>query len=225
MSGDDGGTGPRSGAERGPANRDGRPGVAVWFDLDGTLLRLDRPYEDVLREAFGRHLDGPAVDRAVGAYDFLDRFGAFEPAPYRGAMAGVVEAVGADVDPGTLVDALRGAEYGALGVPDGTREALSAVDAPLGVLTNGLPAWQRGKLAHHGLATPFEAVVASYEAGAHKPDPAPFDLARERLAADRHVMVGDDREADVEGARAAGFEAVHATDGVASVREALRGSL
>jgi len=54
-------------------------------------------------------------------------------------------------------------------------------------------------------------------------DPAVwFDLARERLSADRHVMVGDDREADVEGARAAGFEAIHAPDGIASVREELR---
>jgi len=57
-------------------------------------------------------------------------------------------------------------------------------------------------------------------------DPAVwFDLARERLSADRHVMVGDDREADVEGARAAGFEAIHAPDGIASVREELRALL
>ena len=207
MRGDSAGTGDGAAAD-----------VAVWFDLDGTLLRLDRPYEDVLRAAFGRHLDGADVDRAVEAYDFLDRFRALESDPYRAAMAGVAEAVRADVAPGTLLEALRGAEYAAAGVPTGTCGTLDDIDAPLGVLTNGLPAWQRGKLEHHGLLGRFEAVVASYEAGAHKPDPAPFDLARERLAAARHAMVGDDPEADVEGARAAGFEAVHAPDGAASAR-------
>lgn len=200
--------------------RDAGP-VAVWFDLDGTLLHLDRPYGGVLREAFGRHLDGPDVDRAVEAYDFLDRFRALEPDPYAGAMAGVAESVAADAGPAVLVDTLREVEYGATTVPAGTRGTLAGIDAPLGVLTNGLPAWQRGKLAARDLLAPFDTVVASYEAGAHKPDRAPFDLARERLPADRHVVVGDDREADVEGARAAGFDAVHATDGVASVRDEL----
>jgi putative hydrolase of the HAD superfamily len=200
--------------------------VVVWFDLDGTLITLDRPYEAVLREAFGRCLDGADVDRAVRAYDFLDRFAALETDPYGSAMAAVGEAgearvdegPGADVVPSSLVAALREAEYGAMRVPDGTRETLAGLDAPLGVLTNGLPAWQRGKLASHDLAAPFDAVVTSYEAGAHKPDPAPFALARERLAADRHVMVGDDRGADVEGARTAGFDALYATDGIAAVR-------
>ena len=200
--------------------------VAVWFDLDGTLLRFDRPYEAVLREAFGRRFEEAALDRAVGAYDFLDRFGALEADPYRAAMTAAAEAAGdgaagnaeTDADPSALVDALREVEYGAMRIPEGTRGTLSAIDAPVGVLTNGLPAWQRGKLAHHGLDATFDAVVTSYEAGAHKPDPAPFDLARERLAADRHLMVGDDPEADVEGARNAGFEALHAPDGIASVR-------
>ena len=79
------------------------------------------------------------------------------------------------------------------------------------------------ELEHRDLLDPFDAVVASWEAGAHKPDRAPFDLARERLVADRHAMVGDDREADVEGARAAGFEAVHAPDGIVAARGDLPG--
>ena len=201
---------------------EGGTGVAVWFDLDGTLLHLDRPYESVLREALGRHLDGAAVDRAVEAYDFLDRFRDLEADPYRGAVGAVIEATGAALDPSLLVESLREVEYDAMRVPEGTRDTLAEIDAPLGVLTNGLPAWQRGKLAHCELTDAFDAVVASYEAGGHKPDPAPFDLARERLPADRYVMIGDDREADVAGARDAGFVAVHAPDGVASVRAELR---
>ena len=200
---------------------EGGADVAVWFDLDGTLLHLDRSYESVLRETFGRHLDGAAVDRAVEAYDFLDRFRELEAESYREAMGAVVEATGTDLDPSVLVESLREVEYDSMQVPEGTRETLAGIDGPLGVLTNGLPAWQRGKLAHHDLLGSFDTVVASYEAGAHKPDPASFDLARERLPADRHLMVGDDREADVEGARDAGFAAVHAPDGVATARPEL----
>jgi putative hydrolase of the HAD superfamily len=51
--------------------------------------------------------------------------------------------------------------------------------------------------------------VTAEEAGAHKPDGAPFELARERVTAEEYVMVGDDYEVDVEGARAAGFVPVH----------------
>ena len=43
----------------------------------------------------------------------------------------------------------------------------------------------------------------------HVPDGAPFELARERVTAEEYVMVGDDYEVDVEGARAAGFVPVH----------------
>ncbi|MFC6939503.1 HAD family hydrolase [Salinirubellus sp. GCM10025818] len=205
------------------AGGEGGPDAGIWFDLDGTLLHLDGTYEAVLREAFGQHFEAETVDRAVEAYDFLDRFRALEPDPVRAAMGGVLRAIGAEtVDASTLVETLREVEYAAMRVLAGTRETLADIDAPLGVLTNGLPAWQREKLVHHDLLHRFDAVVTSYEVGAHKPDAAPFDLARERLAADRHVMVGDDYVADVEGARAAGFEAVHAPTGIAPVRDELR---
>ena len=59
-------------------------------------------------------------------------------------MAAAAEAAGAEVAPAALVAALREAEFGATTVPEGTRETLAGIDAPLGVLTNGLPAWQRG---------------------------------------------------------------------------------
>ena len=58
----------------------------------------------------------------------------------------------------------------------------------------------------------FDAVVASYDVGAHKPESAPFDRLRERVAADEYVLVGDSE--DVAGARAAGFVPIeYTTDG------------
>jgi putative hydrolase of the HAD superfamily len=53
----------------------------------------------------------------------------------------------------------------------------------------------------------FDVVVASCEIGIGKPDPAIFDAALDALdvGASEAVMVGNDRERDIEGAAAAGI--------------------
>ena len=194
--------------------------TAICFDLDGTLVHLTRDYDEVLADVFETHL-GESTTTLVETYDeaFFAAFEAFEENPYRQGMEEVLAEVaeredGDDdpsADPDAMVDTLREAEYAATEVPRPARSAVEQLSeqASLGVITNGLPAWQAGKLDHHGVADYFDAVVTSYEAGAHKPDAAPFDLARERLPADEYAMVGDDYECDVEGARAAGFVPVH----------------
>jgi putative hydrolase of the HAD superfamily len=87
----------------------------------------------------------------------------------------------------------------------GALETLRARDLRLAVVSNwdcSLPE----TLTRVGLRDLFEAVVTSAEAGAPKPDPAPFLLALRRLGADAHrtLHVGDE-EADALGARAAGM--------------------
>ena len=70
-------------------------------------------------------------------------------------------------------------------------------------------------LAEHleriGAAPLFTAIVTSAEAGAAKPDPAPFRLALDRLGVEsgRALHVGDEPE-DEQGARAAGMRFAHA---------------
>jgi len=66
------------------------------------------------------------------------------------------------------------------------------------------PSWTTTKLSEY-----FDEVVVSYDVGGHKVDGAPYDEIRDRLDADEYVMVGDDYESDVEGARAAGFVPIH----------------
>jgi len=61
-----------------------------------------------------------------------------------------------------------------------------------------------------GLAELFDAVVLCSDVGAAKPEAAIFHRALERLQipASRAVVVGDDQELDIEGARAAGIRAI-----------------
>ena len=62
-----------------------------------------------------------------------------------------------------------------------------------------------------GLAELFDAVVLCSDVGAAKPEAAIFHRALERLQvpASRAVVVGDDEELDIEGARAAGLRAIN----------------
>lgn len=183
---------------------------AVFFDLDGTLLRFDRPYDDLVADAFEAVL-GESREAWTGTYDeaFFEAFGRCEPDPVERGF----EAVDADLDAGALAEALLEQELAACRPAPGLEDTLDrlAGERRLGVLTNGVPEWQGRKLRAHGLEDRFEAVVASYEAGAHKPEPAPFRLAERRLPADDYAMVGDS-DADVEGARGVGWTA-HRYDG------------
>ncbi|MBV0900322.1 HAD family hydrolase [Haloarcula salina] len=192
--------------------------TALCFDLDGTIVHYPEPYEAVVRETLEAHGIAFTSDlESVGEDAFRAAFNALEPDPYRQSMAAVVEAADADADPDAMVETLRRNEYAATTVPEAARLSLSGLaddaDDRLAVVTNGVRDWQVGKLDHHGLTDLFDAVVASYEVGAHKPDSAPFDAVRERVPADEYVMVGDEYEADVEGARAAGFVPIHFEDG------------
>lgn len=76
----------------------------------------------------------------------------------------------------------------------------------LGIVTNGLSEWQEAKLRHHDIADAFDAVICSYDVGAHKPDPAPFEAVRRPL------------DVDIEGAREAGFVPLHLASDAPGIR-------
>ena len=163
----------------------------------------------MLRDVFAEHGIDPTEGLLATATDtFEQAFDDLAPEPYRQSMAAVVAAAetDADPDPDALVETLRERTYAATEVPDAAPESLAGLsaDSHLAVVTDGPREWQVGKLDHHGLTDQFDAVVASYDVGAHKPDAAPFDRLREELPAEEYVLVGDS-DADVAGARAAGF--------------------
>ncbi|WP_254279373.1 HAD family hydrolase [Haloarcula marina] len=186
--------------------------TALCFDLDGTLVHRTEPYDAVTRAALADHgIDADDALVSTAQETFWRAHEAMDPDPFGQSMQVVLDETGADGDPEAMVETLRERAYATTEVPDAARDSLArlAEDDALAVITNGMREWQLGKLDYHGLTDHFDTVVASYEAGAHKPDAAPFDLLRERLPADEYVMVGDDYEADVEGARAAGFVPIH----------------
>ena len=76
----------------------------------------------------------------------------------------------------------------------------------IGLLTNGAPDLQRGKLADSGLAQFFDAVAVSGEHMVGKPNPEIFHILLRELgtAPDAAAMVGNSLARDIAGAQAAG---------------------
>ena len=81
----------------------------------------------------------------------------------------------------------------------------------LHIITNGFEEIQEKKLANGGIRHFFDQVVNSEMAGVKKPHPAIFELALDRagVSAEASLMIGDNIEADILGAKAVGFHALH----------------
>ena len=178
---------------------------AIVFDLDGTLLDFECDYGEILHETF-RTVEGTTSEAWVAAYHqrFYEHFDDFEPEPVQNTFASIDGSVDAEALASTLLEY----EIEHSITPATVHDDLARLGSEfrLGVLTNGVPDWQRQKLDAHDLGQYFDAFVASYDAGAHKPDPRPFAEAEARLEADAYAMVGDS-DADIDGARNAGWAA------------------
>ncbi|MBR4391165.1 MAG: YjjG family noncanonical pyrimidine nucleotidase [Bacteroidales bacterium] len=78
----------------------------------------------------------------------------------------------------------------------------------LHLITNGFQEVQHTKLSGSGLEPYFETLTVSEEVGVKKPDPEIFRYALRKAGATPEVslMIGDEMEVDIDGARAAGMD-------------------
>lgn len=183
--------------------------ITYWFDLDGTLVRFDRPFARLLEETLGPDLD-EAVHETFRRRLFV-AFDSFEDDPYRLGFEAIADEHGLSIDPVDRAEAFRTFELRATEPVDGAHVAVErcARLGSVGILTNGEGRMQRAKLEEHDLLARVDEVVISNEVGVRKPDPGIFELAAERLPASTQVYVGDTYEEDVTPALNAGFVPVH----------------
>ncbi len=197
------------------------PGLAVVsFDALGTLLALEDPAPR-LRDALERRLGlVVSIDRcraAMGAemrhyraVNIRARDDAALAAVRLECAAVLADSLGVAVDGPAMLPCLTDAiAYRAF--PDAAEAMARIADAGLGIAV--ISNWDvslRDVLRRLGLHRHIAAVVTSAEAGALKPNAAIFQQASEALGVDADAMlhVGDDPEADVDGARRAGLRAV-----------------
>ncbi|MAU71900.1 MAG: noncanonical pyrimidine nucleotidase, YjjG family [Pseudozobellia sp.] len=81
----------------------------------------------------------------------------------------------------------------------------------LHIITNGFEEVQNRKLKNSGIDRFFDQVINSEMAGVKKPNPYIFQLALNRagVEAQTSLMIGDNLEADIQGAMAVGYHALH----------------
>ena len=93
-----------------------------------------------------------------------------------------------------------------------THELLSYLHGKymLHLITNGFEEVQQTKIDRADLRKYFRQIITSEEAGVKKPEPGIFRFAFEKSGAspEESLMVGDDLEVDIEGAKAVGMDQV-----------------
>jgi putative hydrolase of the HAD superfamily len=192
---------------------------AALLDALGTLVELERPWPHLVAElgARGATVSEDEAKRAMlaeMAYYKANHDDASDVAGLEDLRRRCAEVVRGELGVDLPVAEVEAAMLAAIRfrpypeVP-GVLRALRDRGTRLVVVSN----WDvslHGVLEQTGLAPLIDAVVTSAEFGAAKPDPAIFAHALELAGARATdaVHAGDDVEADVHGARAAGIEPV-----------------
>lgn len=171
---------------------------AVVYDLDGTLLRLDVDWDDVLadvREIYDA--EGVPVSDADGVWELLER-------AHQNGLAPAVE--------GAVAEHERAGATTSVRLP--LANDLATRPVPVGVCSLNCEDACRIGLETHELTTHVDAVVGRDTVGARKPDPKPLLAAVDALDVDpaETLFVGDSAS-DETTAERAGTQFAYVGDG------------
>lgn len=189
----------------------------LLFDLGGVIMDLDR-------------------DRCVRAFEELGMKDADDFLGVYGQKGAFLELERGDIDAAEFCRRIRplisrevtdeeidrAFTRFLIGIPVERLRALRDLGKQYGIylLSNTNPIMFEGFIADEfrkdglGMDDYFDGIVASYQAKCYKPDREIFDYTREHCGIKgEETLFFDDSEANVEAARAAGFNAVHVTPG------------
>lgn len=199
----------------------------IFFDLDHTIWDFDRNSTETLGEIFDEfniEEQGVNKERFIATYRTVNgqywkryrdgkidkqmvRFGRFTDTLKRLKVANH-ESLGKRI--GDLY-VERGPHK--TNLFEGAHEALRylADHYPLHIITNGFKEVQHIKLSGSDLTQYFDVILCSEDVGVNKPNRKVFDraLALAKAAPSNSLMIGDNWEADVQGAQNVGMKAIH----------------
>ena len=205
----------------------------LFFDLDRTLWDFDRNSREALEEIF-LELAIPVMPRSISASRFIQVYEVENEKCWRDYREGklnqqqlrplrfqrTMEGLGfPDMDGGKELAHAMGEAYVQRApfrtqlIPDALDvvKTLASRGHRMFILTNGFDEVQHMKMQHSGLGPYFEKVFTSDALGYKKPHPRAFECCLEQTdsSVERAVMIGDDLECDVVGAKEAGWRQVH----------------
>lgn len=186
---------------------------AICFDFDGTLAQFRGDFGQLTAFCSAQLGIDPADQAFMAAYERNIR--AEGHVTFALVLRRTLEAHGYLVPPDLeAIAAETTARYAAqVELLPGALELLAYfAHLPKAIVTNGPADMQWAAIRKVGLEPHFQAIVVSGDAdvAVRKPNPRIFHLACERLgvAPQQTLMIGDHLEADVQGAMAAGLQAL-----------------
>ena len=202
----------------------------LFFDLDRTLWDMDRNSRETLAELFHKY---KLPERGITSFElFVKQYNEFNKILWGLYSQGKIDQASLRVlryrqtlgHFGIKDDKLArafGKDYIAQGplkphlIP-GTMETLEKL-APhfkLHIITNGFEEVQHIKMKTSGLKPFFKEIITSEQSGYKKPDPKMFAYALKKckVKTDEVIMIGDDYEADISGAKKAGWDQIWFTE-------------
>lgn len=183
----------------------------LWFDADGTLFDYNRAEATALRNTF-HSLTLPFEDEYLGVYRNINSklWRALEqqeitPADLRfRRFELLLESLQMSGSPHQMSTAYIEQLAICSDLIDGAYEVLQTLHgrSQLAIVTNGLQAVQRSRLAHSRIRDFITELIISEEVGAAKPQPAFFDAAFARTghpAKSDVLIIGDSLTSDIQG--------------------------
>jgi len=199
----------------------------IFFDLDHTLWDFERNAEETKREMFE---ELRLKERGISSYDtFREEYVIINQALwalYREdkiekddlnfrrfhdtlCVFGIDDRILGEEMAKAFIEGITSKTY----LFPYTRELLDYLSPkyPLHIITNGFEEVQYGKLKNSGLGKYFTTVITSEAAGSKKPDPEIFRYALKEAGAHafESLMIGDDLEVDMAGARQLGIDQLY----------------
>jgi putative hydrolase of the HAD superfamily len=179
---------------------------ALVFDFDGLLMDTETTLLESWRYEWRQH--GLELD---ATHFFADHGGDVSEQRYEQ----LAQAVGAGYDRAVSHarrTAFRNGLHRSLGPAPGIVAWLdegAALGLRLAVASSSATAWVTGNLSRAGLLSRFDVLACGDEVGAHKPDPAVYELALQRLGLEGSAAVAfEDSPHGVAAARAARLRCV-----------------
>jgi len=183
----------------------------LWFDADGTLFDYNRAEANALRQTF-HSLSLPFEEGYLEVYQRINsglwqalekqeitpavlRFRRFELLLEAVQLAGSSEQMSS-----VYIEQLAICSE----LMDGAYDVLNSLheQCRFAIVTNGLQAVQRSRLAHSAIRDFISEIIISEEIGVAKPNPAFFDIAASRTgypAKTDVLIIGDSLTSDMQG--------------------------
>jgi len=196
----------------------------IFFDLDHTLWDFERNAEETKKELFAKL---NLIEKGIPSYeDFREKYVCINTGLWALYREGKIEKDDLNFKRFYLTFCKFGIDDRELGeaMAAGFIEGISSKTYlfpyakeileylypkyPLYIITNGFEEVQFSKLKNSGMDRFFAGIITSEEAGCKKPDPEIFKYALQKTGANAadSLMIGDDLEVDIAGARQFGID-------------------